>query len=60
MLDGKLVRTIHDIHRFSDDSTPKTIVEAGTEFVWDDSAIEQNIDGKLVMVEEANVELVNA
>ena len=38
---------------------PKTIVEAGTEFVWDDSAIEQNIDGKSVIVEEDNVELVD-
>lgn len=59
MLDGKLVRTIYDIHGFSDDVTPKTIVEAGTEFVWDESTNDQNIDGLLVYIDPDEVELID-
>jgi hypothetical protein len=57
-LDGKLVRVNCDIHCFSEDDSPKVLVEASTEFIWDDSSIDQNIDGILVFVDNSEVELV--
>ena len=60
MLEGELVRTLFDIYRFSDKVLPTIIVESGTEFVWDDSTIDQNVDGLLVFVDKDEVELVNS
>ena len=54
MLDGKLVYAIADIVDWEGD----VIVEAGTEFVWNDFTTDQNVDGKLVLVDEHEVELV--
>lgn len=56
MLDGKLVRTIFDIST-SDGNVEEIIIDAGTTFIWDDSTIDQNIDGVLVFVDPDEVEL---
>jgi hypothetical protein len=57
MLDGKLVRTISDIST-CEGNVEEIIIDAGTEFVWDDSTIDQNVDGILVFVDRDEVELV--
>tara|TARA_R110002126_G_scaffold282270_1_gene430552 strand:+ start:768 stop:956 length:189 start_codon:yes stop_codon:yes gene_type:complete len=56
-LDGKLVRLNCDILYPSDD-TEEILIDGGTEFIWDDSSIDQNIDGILVFVDNTEVELV--
>ena len=54
MLDGKLVYAIADIIDWDGD----VIVEAGTEFVWNDSTTDQTVDGQLVLIDEHEVALV--
>ena len=57
-LDGKLVRIVYDISVDYDENCNEIIVKAGTEFIWDDSTTDQNIDGALVFVEPDEVEIV--
>jgi hypothetical protein len=58
-LDGKLVRIVDDLLITTDiNSKPKTIVKSGTEFIWDDSTTDQNIDGVLIWIDPDEVELV--
>ena len=57
MLNGKLVRTIDDIFT-CEGNVAEIIVDAGTEFIWDGSTTDQNVDGILVFVDEDEVELV--
>jgi hypothetical protein len=60
MLDGKLVRITCDISTSDGENFDRDIiVEAGTEFIWDESTIDQNIDGVLVFVDRDEVELVD-
>ena len=59
MLDGKLVRTISDILTTDENEDSDVIVIAGTEFIWDNYSIDQNIDGVLILIEEDEVELVD-
>jgi len=58
-LHGKLVCTTCDILVMLDRNNTEEWIEEGTEFIWNDVNIDQNINGMDVFVDNSEVELVD-